>query len=80
VLTANLQALADIYRSMTPAEHAALGLARLPFHYDDMLERIVADHHASHILMCGADRLKRALPARLHPIGAAGNLSLYEIR
>jgi hypothetical protein len=80
LLNPQLRALADIYRSETPAEHAALGLARLPYHYDDMLDRILADHHASHILMCGGERLKRPLPANLRPIAAAGNLALYEVR
>ncbi|WP_213980001.1 hypothetical protein [Sphingomonas sp. dw_22] len=80
LLKSDLKGIADVFRSATPAQQVAVSLSRLPFFYDDMLARIVAERHASHVLMCGAERLKRPLPATMRRIATAGNLSLYEIR
>ncbi len=80
VLRGRLRAYAETTRTMTGEVEAMIRLSRLPFHYDEDVATIASGRKADYLFMCGADRLKRALPSNLEPIARRGNLSLYRIQ
>lgn len=66
---------------LTAQQNADFRRTGYPRHYyDDRVAQASDPRFADYLMICGADRLRRRLPANLELLSARGNLSLYRVR